>query len=483
MKEIKDLRIDYPGLDLVSLPKGDREALGEALNMMSVANATKTEKEFFATAFGLAALMRLEGESHIREKSISPVGDLPLLEDLKKPVGKELKRLQSQVTIIKLNGGLGTSMGMKRPKSLLEVRKDRTFMDVMVAGAKDQPLVLVNTFATHQSTSEYLKSRDMSEVGMLFSEAKFPRLDMTEDHIKIPDLEGDQRWSPPGHVYVYEELYRSGMLDNLIEQGREYAFISNADNLGATVDYSIPHYMDQERIRFLLEAVRRRPSDIKGGHLAMQDGHLILREVAQCHPNDQEAFEDYNKHRYFNSNNIWIHLRSLRAEIESKGSLHAPVILNQKDVDGRLIIQLEGAMGAVIETLRGEAIRVPSSRFSPVKKLGDYLTVMSDAYKLNMKRGSLQLAKKRSGVSPKVDIKGIPIEPESISRMCPYGVPSLIDCKSLNIFGNVIFEKGAKISGDVEIHGSDDPDKALRLSGHLHSHDGYTLKVASERID
>ena len=43
-------------------------------------------------------------------------------------------------------------------------------------------------------------------------------------------------WYPPGHGDVYQAFYQSGLLDQFIDQGKEYMFLSNIDNLGATVD-------------------------------------------------------------------------------------------------------------------------------------------------------------------------------------------------------------------------------------------------------
>src|SRR5438094_574649 len=62
-------------------------------------------------------------------------------------------------------------------------------------------------------------------------------------------------WVPPGHGDVYGALRRSGMLRRLLEQGFEYAMISNSDNLGATVDPRIAAYLSGSGAPFLLEVV------------------------------------------------------------------------------------------------------------------------------------------------------------------------------------------------------------------------------------
>ena len=46
-------------------------------------------------------------------------------------------------------------------------------------------------------------------------------------------------WYPPGHGDFYKSFYNSGVLDEFVKQGREYVFLSNIDNMGATVDLNI----------------------------------------------------------------------------------------------------------------------------------------------------------------------------------------------------------------------------------------------------
>jgi len=60
-------------------------------------------------------------------------------------------------------------------------------------------------------------------------------------------------WYPPGHGDVYESFYNSGLLEQLLNDGKEYVFISNIDNLGATVDISILACVTLACIFYLLE--------------------------------------------------------------------------------------------------------------------------------------------------------------------------------------------------------------------------------------
>ena len=79
-----------------------------------------------------------------------------------------------------------------------------------------------------------------------------------------PELE----WCPPGHGDLYTALVTSGMLDTLLDHGYEYAFVSNADNLGAVLDPRILAWFAAEELPFLMEVADRTEADRKGGHLA-----------------------------------------------------------------------------------------------------------------------------------------------------------------------------------------------------------------------
>ncbi len=100
-------------------------------------------------------------------------------------------------------------------------------------------------------------------------------------------------WCPPGHGDLYVALVTSGTLDKMLDAGYEYAFISNADNLGAVLDFSILGYFIEENLPFLMEVANRTTADRKGGHLArLKNGQLVLRELAQCPEDDIDAFQN-----------------------------------------------------------------------------------------------------------------------------------------------------------------------------------------------
>lgn len=121
----------------------------------------------------------------------------------------------------------------------------------------------------------------------------------------------------------------------------------------------------------MMEVACRTDADKKGGHLAKSKatGGLLLRESAQCPEEDEKAFQDTEKYKFFNTNNLWADLVALRNQFKNhKGALPLPVMKNSKTVDPRdkestKVVQLETAMGAAIECFEGAtALVIPQSR-------------------------------------------------------------------------------------------------------------------------
>ncbi len=301
----------------------------------------------------------------IPESDILPVGrdDLPLLDDLAPYAATGRARLR-EAACIKLNGGLGTSMGMTHAKSLLPAKNGATFLELIVRQAEHlrrahggpSPLLFMNSFSTHQDTLRALDVLGLQHTGRpgAFLQHRFPKVSratlLPVEYPENPELE----WNPPGHGDIYAALALSGHLDRLLESGRRYALISNADNLGATLDPAILGYLMEEDIPFLMECAPRTPADRKGGHLARsRDGGLALRELAQCPDEDLPRFQDIVRYGLFNTNNIWLDLRALRRHIDGHGLLRLPMIRNPKTVNPRdphseKVWQVETAMGAAI---------------------------------------------------------------------------------------------------------------------------------------
>jgi len=277
----------------------------------------------------------------------------------------------------------------------------------------------------------------------------FPKV--RKDNLKPLETEQEsQNWNPPGHGDIYIALSSTGLLDKLLEQGFEYVFVSNSDNLGAIVDPKILNRLISDNIDFAMEVCIRTEMDKKGGHLARTaDGRLILREVAQCPDDETEEFQDIDRYKYFNTNNLWINLKSLQTKLDANdGVLPLPLILNEKNVDGISVIQFETAMGAAISLFdSSKAFCVPRGRFLPVKKNQDLLLLWSDGYELDIDF----VLRKKEGAKDTIleldnDYYG---KIDQLKKACEKGVPSLFACDSLKIKGNVSFGKNVIFKGNV----------------------------------
>ena len=402
----------------------------------------------------------------IPEAEIQPVTQLPRLADLPAQVGGDA--LLAQTVMLKLNGGLGTGMGLDRAKSLLPIKDGLTFLDFIARQVlhlrqrHNTPLrfLLMNSFSTSADTQAFL--RKYPELGAPESlellQSAVPKIDAATLRPAAWSADSELEWCPPGHGDIYPSLLGSGWLDRLLTAGVKYLFVSNADNLGASLDLDLLAWFAASDQPFLMEVCERTASDRKGGHLAQRSGRLLLRESAQCPEPDLPAFQDIQRHRFFNTNNLWIRLDHLRARLDENGGfIPLPMIKNGKTVDPRdkrspKVWQLETAMGAAIECFPGAgAIIVPRTRFAPVKTTGDLLALRSDAFVVT-DDWRLLLAPSCGGVPPALDL-----DPEhyklvdQLDALLPDGVPSLIGCRGLSVRGPVRFTAGNVLAGRVTI--------------------------------
>lgn len=425
----------------------------------------------------------------IGEDEIEPVPDLPELAQL--DVDAAAVRAAADATVvIKLNGGLGTSMGLDRAKSLLRVKDDLTFLDVIVRQvlhAREQhgarlPLVFMNSFRTRDDTQAVLDRYPQLRVGDLppdFLQNREPKLrvDTLEpvEWLADPSLE----WCPPGHADVYPALLETGLLDQLLADGYRYAFCSNADNLGATVEPRIAVLMARHDVPFLVESTRRTPADRKGGHLAIRrsDGRLVLRETAQTSEQDMAALQDLDRHRYCNTNNLWVDLVVLRDVLRAQhGDLQLPLIRNEKTVDptdasSPKVIQIEAAIGAAVEAFEGaRSVLVPRSRFVPVKTTNDLLVLRSDAYELQPDATLHVGPGRKVGDDPYVDLDADYYKTiKAFEARFPAGPVSLLRCERFVVEGDVTFEADVVAEGDVTVRAADGPrtvPAGTRLADH-----------------
>lgn len=370
--------------------------------------------------------------------------------------------------IIKLNGGLGTGMGLDRAKTQLPVRDGATFLDLIVrqvvhareAYGVRLPLLFMDSFRTQGDTLATLSGYpDLPVDGLPLdflqnSEPKLLTSDLTPvDWAADPALE----WCPPGHGDLYTAILASGVLDALLAHGYRYASASNADNLGSAPSPAIAGWFAASGAPYAAELCLRTPADRKGGHLARRrsDGRLILRDTAQTAPHEMDYFTDEHRHPYFHTNNLWFDLRALKAALATSGAvLGLPLIRNEKFVDptdatSPAVFQLETAMGAAIEVFEGaQAIAVERGRFLPVKSTNDLVVLRSDAYEIGAD-GVPRLCKDDAPV--------LDLDPRFYKNVAdlearfPDGVPSLVGARTLTVRGDWTFGGGVTVVGDVAL--------------------------------
>jgi len=449
---------------------GATDPVKAATTRMRAAGQSETAISAFVSALervqaGIATL--------IPSSTLEPAPDVPRLEDLPEV---DPRTALERVAVIRLNGGLATSMGLTQPKSLLEAREGHTFLDLIVGQILalrarcdvPLPLVLMDSDVTREPTLAALAAHPQIATAHLapdFLQSLVPKLDertlLPARWPAAPELE----WCPPGHGDVYASLIGSGMLDSLLDNGFRYAMIANSDNLGAVVDPRIAAHLAREEIPFLMEVVRGTAADRKGGHIARRrsDGHLILRETAQTPPEDLDSFTEYRRWRYYNTNSLWLDLEALAAGYaKADGGLELPVIVNRKTVDPRdpgstPVLQLESAMGAAIGSFEGaRVLEVPRTRFAPVKTTDDLLLLRSDAYRLTdelmVEPASgpanlpfIELDKRHFGMI------------DAFERRFPAGPPSLKDAERFVVSGDVSFGSGVVIAGHVVLAADGEP--------------------------
>lgn len=387
---------------------------------------------------------------------LKPYDELPAAADVASE-GELLKKL----AVLKLNGGLGTSMGCTGPKSVIEVHNDSTFLDLIVQQIEhinkkyegaDVPLLLMNSFNTDGETAKIIqKYQDTNVTITTFQQSRFPRIDKdTMEPLPLSHA-GYQHsdWYPPGHGDVFEAVFNSGLVDTLLAQGKEYLFVSNVDNLGATVDTKILRMLEETECEYCMELTDKTRADVKGGTIISYDGKVSLLEVAQVPKQYLEQFKSIKKFKVFNTNNIWLSLRAIKRVMQT-AALQLDIIVNNKAVGDKKVVQLETAIGAAISYFKNACgVNVPRSRFLPVKSTSDLMLIQSNMFTL--KSGSLVKNPLREFATTPVVKLGDEFKKVS-SYLSRFGsIPDVLELDHLTVSGDVSFGSDVVLKGTVII--------------------------------
>ncbi|KXI18660.1 UTP--glucose-1-phosphate uridylyltransferase [Gardnerella vaginalis] len=421
-----------------------------------------------------------EKGSFIREHDVEPIKTVPSFHEIYETIDhdKAVKAF-AKTAFIKLNGGLGTSMGLSCAKSLLPVRRHKArqmrFIDIIIGQVLtarqrlgvDLPLILMNSFRTSKDTLQVLKRNRkfvQNDIPVEIIQHQEPKiLAQTGEPVSYPE-DLTLEWCPPGHGDLYSTIWESGILDKLSEYGFSYLFISNSDNLGARPSRTLAQYFENTHAPFMIEVAKRTQADRKGGHIVrdIETGRMLLREMSQVNPEDKRSAQSINKHPYFNTNNIWIRIDALKKMLKKyNGVLPLPVICNNKTVDptnpeSAKVVQLETAMGAAV-SLFDDAIcvEVDRMRFLPVKTTNDLFIMRSDRFHLTdsyeMEDGNY--------IFPDIDLdpryyRNI----DDFNERFPYSVPALAAAKSVTIKGDWTFGNQVSMFADAVLQDSGEPN-------------------------
>ena len=415
----------------------------------------------------------------IKEETIRPLEHPALLSEATVDDG-EAREALSKTVMIKLNGGLGTSMGMDKAKSLLPVRDGQTFLDLIVEQVRQArrqygvslPLVLMNSFRTQDDTLAALAEHDDIAVDGLpldFLQNQEPKLLVSDLTPVAWDADPSLEWCPPGHGDLYTALIASGVLQKLLDAGYRYASVSNSDNLGAAPDATLAGWFAASGAPYAAEVCTRTPADRKGGHLAVRksDDQLILRDTAQTAEEEMHYFTDEHRHPFFHTNNLWFDLEKVLATLQERDAiLGLPLIRNSKFVDpadssSPEVFQIETAMGAAVEVFEGAtAIGVGRERFLPVKTTNDLLLLRSDVYdiaadgRLEMQQRSAPLVELDPAYYKKID---------DFEQRFANGAPSLKKARSLTVSGDWSFGRGVSVEDDAVLEGGGEVPDGARI--------------------
>jgi UTP--glucose-1-phosphate uridylyltransferase len=436
--------------------------LHKLLNTSTPQESVYWEKEFD----GYKKLFErfLTAKPYINWENIQPLptNAIKNYDSLPEPDPEVIQGLLNKLIVVKLNGGLGTSMGCKGPKSVIPVRHDLTFLDLTMQQIEslnrkydvDVPLVLMNSFNTDEDTKKIVRKYKNVKVKVhTFNQSRYPRVNKETLMPIVHSLNtnNNEYWYPPGHGDFYQAFSNSGLLRKFIEQGKEYCFISNIDNLGALVDMNILNFMANSGTEYVMEVTDKTRADIKGGTLIHYENRLMLLEIAQVSKDHEDEFKSISKFKIFNTNNLWCNLNAVDMLVTT-GQMEMEIIVNPKHLSDFSIdvIQLETAAGAAIKNFRGAVgVNVPRCRFLPVKKTQDLLLVMSNLYELE--DGVLGISHKRTFESlPLIKLGGTFDKVQDFLRRFR-GIPNILELDHLTVSGDVTFGKDVSLKGTVII--------------------------------
>ena len=363
-------------------------------------------------------------------------------------------------------------MGLSGAKSLLEAKDGLSFLDIIarqVLALRAEhdarlPLVLMDSFSTREDSLAALAAHPDLDVGLPldFLQNKEPKLLVDGlTPVEWPD-DPALEWCPPGHGDLYTALVTSGMLAALLERGLRVRVRRQLRQPRRGAGPPHPR-LAARRADAVPDGGHRahggRPQGRPPRHAAAPTGGSSCARPPRRPRRTSRRCRTSRRHRYVNTNNLWVDLRALDAAMRERDDvLGLPMIRNQKTVDpsdksSPAVYQLETAMGAAIEVFEGaRALRVPRTRFAPVKTTDDLLALRSDAYALTDDARVVLAGDRDSAPYVALDSEHYKLLRDFEERF-PKGPPSLVECERFEVEGDVHFGAGVVARGDVVVKG------------------------------
>ncbi len=330
---------------------------------------------------GLAATLR-EGDAATRRATRNTVkGEVsaPRGSDITKPpqegtpehaamkaLGEKIMK-SGELAFCTMAGGMATRMG-GIVKALAEVIPGHTFLQMRLAEnrsashAADRrvPLWLMTSEATHDEIVAALKQENAPAHVAAFRQNLSLRLNPDGSLFRGDD--GQPSEHATGHGDLVDALRRSKLLDAFVAGGGKYVWITNVDNLGASIDPVVLGQFAQAAERgFDVQCEVCRKEGDKGGIPVHAEGKLqVLEEFRLPAGFDPAAVSVFNTNTFL-----------VRAEPLLRQPLTWTYFEVEKKVDGRPAIQFERLLQEITAQMRSTYLEVSrdgaSSRFLPVK--------------------------------------------------------------------------------------------------------------------
>ncbi|KAL9437861.1 hypothetical protein AB3S75_023685 [Citrus x aurantiifolia] len=360
----------------------------------------------------------------------------------------ETKKLLDKLVVVKFNGALGTNMGFSGPKSAIEVKNNLTPLDLMVDQVEslnskygcNVPLLLMDTAETQDHVQKVLEKYSNSKVDIhSLSLSQQPHEKSFEGHSRK-----DKLYPSSDHSVVFLSLMKSGTLDLLLVQGKEYALVVDSDNVAAVADPKIFNHLIQNQIEYCMEVAPVPSIDLRNSLINLRPGKFQLVDITQ-NPTKQSG----GKFKFINTRSMWVNLRAIKRLIDTD-ELKIENFSSSKEVnDDQIISRGTGADSAIQFFDHTIGINVAQSRYLPVNSTSDLFLLQSDLYTAD--EGILvQNPARDNPANPSIEL-GPEFEKVNDFQSRFKSIPSIINLDSLKVEGDVWFGAGITLKGKVSI--------------------------------